>query len=63
VARQRIGARSATTDEAQLLDLDRHSAVLTMDRVAFDSNGLAVEYGHHCYRPDLYSFDVTVVGK
>ena len=63
VARQRIGARSATTDEAQLLDLDKHSAVLTMDRVAFDSNGLAVEYGHHCYRPDLYSFDVTVVGK
>ena len=63
VARQRIGARSATTDEAQLLDLDRHSAVLTMDRVAFDSNGLAVEFGHHCYRPDLYSFDVTVVGK
>lgn len=63
VARQRIGARSASTDEAELLDLDRHSAVLTMDRVAYDNNGRAVEYGHHAYRPDLYSFDVTVVGK
>ncbi len=34
-----------------------------MDRVAYDNNGRAVEYGHHAYRPDLYSFDVTVVGK
>jgi len=63
VARQRIGARSATTDESKSLDIDRHSAVLTMDRVAFDSNGRAVEFGHHAYRPDLYSFEVTLVGK
>lgn len=63
VARQRIGARSATPDEAKLLGLDKHGAVLTMDRVAFDNNGHAVEFGHHAYRPDLYSFDVTVVGK
>lgn len=63
VARQRIGARSATPDETGLLDLDKHSAVLTMDRVAFDNNGRAIEFGRHCYRPDLYSFDVTVVGK
>jgi DNA-binding GntR family transcriptional regulator len=63
VARQRIGARSATTEESTVFDIDRHSAVLTMDRVAFDSNGRAVEFGHHSYRPDLYSFEVTLVGK
>ena len=63
VARQRIGARSATAEESKVLDIDRHSAVLTMDRVAFDSNGRAVEFGHHSYRPDLYSFEVTLVGK
>lgn len=63
VARQRIGARSAAPEESRVLDIDRHSALLTMDRVAFDSNGRAVEFGHHFYRPDLYSFEVTLVGK
>lgn len=63
VAKQRIGARSATTEESKALDVNRHSAVLTMDRVAFDSNGHAVEFGRHAYRPDLYSFEVTLVGK
>jgi DNA-binding GntR family transcriptional regulator len=63
VARQRIGARAATSEESKVLDIDRHSALLTMDRVAFDSNGRAVEFGHHFYRPDLYSFEVTLVGK
>jgi DNA-binding GntR family transcriptional regulator len=63
IAKQRIGARSVSTDESKLLEIDRRSAVLTMDRVAFDSSGRAVEYGHHAYRPDLYSFEVTLVGK
>jgi DNA-binding GntR family transcriptional regulator len=63
VARQRIGARTATPDEATALDLDKRSAVLTMERVAFDGNGRAVEFGHHAYRPDLYSFEVTLVDK
>jgi DNA-binding GntR family transcriptional regulator len=63
VAKQRIGARTATTEESKKLDISRHSAVLTMERVAFDSNGHAIEFGHHAYRPDLYSFEVTLVGK
>jgi DNA-binding GntR family transcriptional regulator len=63
VAQQRIGARTATTEEAKLLDIARHDAVLTMDRVAYDSAGGAVEVGHHAYRPDRYSFEVTVVDR
>jgi DNA-binding GntR family transcriptional regulator len=63
VARQRIGARRATSAESRLLDIDRGGPVLTMDRTAFDNSGRAVEYGHHCYRPDLYSFEVTLVNK
>ena len=63
VAKQRIGARKATTDEARLLEIDRSSALLTMDRTAYDNSGRAVEFGHHCYRPDLYSFEVTLVDK
>jgi DNA-binding GntR family transcriptional regulator len=64
IARQRIGARNATTEELDLLELDRrHGAVLTMERVAFDNGAKAVEMGRHVYRPDLYSFEVTLVDK
>ena len=63
VARQRIGARKATNAEADLLDIDQNSALLTMDRTAYDDSGRAIEFGHHCYRPDLYSFEVTLVEK
>lgn len=63
VAKQRIGARKATPEEAKLLKLEKGGALLTMDRTAYDNSGRAVEYGHHCYRPDLYSFEVTLVEK
>lgn len=63
VAKQRIGARRARGDEADLLDIDRSGPVLTMDRVAFDASGKAIERGHHCYRPDMYSFETTLVAK
>lgn len=63
VAKQRIGARSATPSEADLLDIRRGSAVLTMERTAFDASGRAVELGTHCYRPDLYSFELTLVDR
>ncbi|TAM66625.1 MAG: GntR family transcriptional regulator [Microbacteriaceae bacterium] len=61
VARERIGARRATNEESQLLDMDKGAPVLTMDRTAYDSSGRAVEFGHHCYRPDMHSFEVTLV--
>ena len=63
VAKQKIGARKATAEEADLLAIEKGSALLTMDRTAYDSSGRAIEYGHHCYRPDLYSFEVTLVEK
>ncbi|WP_353816596.1 GntR family transcriptional regulator [Agromyces sp. SYSU T00266] len=63
VAKQRIGARDATAHEAGLLDIPKGSAVLTMSRTAFDNSGRAVEWGQHCYRPDLYSFEMTLVER
>ena len=63
VAKQRIGARKANQEEAKLLEIDKGAALLTMDRTAYDNSGRAIEYGHHCYRPDLYSFEVTLVEK
>lgn len=63
VARQEIGARNATAAESEQLKIAKGAALLTMDRTAFDSSGRAIEFGHHCYRPDLYSFEVTLVEK
>lgn len=61
VAQQRIGARPATPEEGRLLGIKSRSPLLTMDRTTFDDSGRAVEYGHHCYRPDLHSFEITLV--
>lgn len=63
VAKQRIGARESTGQEAGLLDIPKGAAVLTMSRTAFDNSGRAVEWGQHCYRPDLYSFEMTLVER
>lgn len=63
IANQRIGAREATTRESDLLGIGKRAAVLTMTRTAFDTTGRAVEYGQHCYRPDLYSFEITLVDR
>jgi DNA-binding GntR family transcriptional regulator len=63
VAKQKIGARKARGDESELLDIEKNAALLTMDRTVYDHSGRAVEFGHHCYRPDLYSFEVTLVEK
>lgn len=63
VAKQKIAARRASTEEAGLLEIDKNSPVLTMDRTVFDNTGVALEYGNHCYRTDLYSFEFTIVER
>ncbi|MEV6325333.1 GntR family transcriptional regulator [Nocardia sp. NPDC051787] len=60
LARQRIGARSATRAEAQLLDERTNAPLLTMQRVAFDDSGRPVELGRHVYRASRHFFDTTV---
>lgn len=63
IANQTIGARRTNGDEHELLDIAKGSPLLTMDRVAFDQGGRVIEAGHHCYRPDLYSFSTTLVAR
>jgi DNA-binding GntR family transcriptional regulator len=63
VAKQKIGARRAENDEAALLDIEEGGPVLTVERIAYDDSGRAFEYGVHCYRPDMYSFETTLVAK
>lgn len=63
VARQRIGARAASEAEAEALGLEAGAPLLTAERVAYDHSGRAVELGRHAYRPDLYSFETTLVER
>lgn len=63
VARQRIGARSARPDEAELLTEPVGAPLLTMERTAYDNAGRVVEFGRHVYRPELYSFEMTLVQR
>lgn len=63
VANQRIGARRATAEEAELLQMDEGGPLLTVLRTALDADGRTVEFGRHCYRPDLYDFETTLVAR
>jgi len=63
VAHQRIGAARADSRQARLLGQRRGDPLLTMERTAFDDSGRTVEFGSHVYRPDLYSFEMTLVDR
>jgi DNA-binding GntR family transcriptional regulator len=63
VAHQRIGSRRADAREARLLTERKGGPLLTMHRTAYDDSGRAVELGSHVYRPDLYSFEMTLVDR
>jgi DNA-binding GntR family transcriptional regulator len=63
LARQRIGARPATKNEARLLDEKTGGPLLTMTRTAFDDSGRAVEFGSHGYRASRYYFETTLVDR
>ncbi len=60
VARQRIGARRASTEEAALLQIEPGDPVLTMSRITYDTGGRALEYGWHSYPAASYSFEMVL---
>ncbi|CAL9644952.1 GntR family transcriptional regulator [Streptomyces griseomycini] len=60
-ARQTVGARSATAEEAARLDEQEGAALLTMQRTAYDDTGRPVEFGTHVYRASRYAFDFQLM--
>ncbi|HYJ75342.1 MAG TPA: GntR family transcriptional regulator [Kineosporiaceae bacterium] len=60
-ADQVVGARKATTGEAELLDEPRGAALLTMQRVSYDDFGRVVEFGTHVYAGSRYSFSLSLL--
>jgi DNA-binding GntR family transcriptional regulator len=60
IATQVIGARSATSSEARILDEKRGASLLTMTRTTWEAGGRALEYGSHLYRASRYSFELNL---
>jgi DNA-binding GntR family transcriptional regulator len=63
LATQRIGAMVANDYQVGLLATAPGSALVTMERTAVDDKGRNVETGHHVYRADSYSFEMTLVQR
>jgi len=63
MAQQHIGARSATAAEARLLEEKPKTALLTMERTAYDAGGRAIEHGVHLYRASRYNFSTTLFAQ
>ena len=63
LATQRIGAVLANEYQASQLETDPGSALVTMERTAVDDTGRRIETGHHVYRADSYSFEMTLVQR
>ncbi|MFF4508876.1 GntR family transcriptional regulator [Streptomyces sp. NPDC001401] len=56
-AQHAIGARVATAEECELLDVAEGSALLTLTRIMIDQTGRPVEYGSHSYPPARRGFE------
>jgi len=61
VATQTIGARSATEQEASLLELDPSASLLAIERHSFSESGEAVEVARHIYNAEQYSVSMNLV--
>lgn len=63
LATQRIGAMTANEYQAAKLETSEGSALVTIERTALDDTGRHIETGHHVYRADSYSFEMTLVQR
>jgi len=63
MAQQTIGARTATAAEARILGEKPKTALLTMERTAYDAAGRAIEHGVHVYRASRYNFSTTLFAQ
>ncbi len=59
-ATQRMCAKNASATEARILDETRGTALLTMERIAYDQTGHPVEFARHLYRASRYAFTTSL---
>ena len=58
-ATQSMGAKNASAPEARALDETRGTALITMERIAYDRAGRPVEFARHLYRASRYAFTAS----
>jgi DNA-binding GntR family transcriptional regulator len=58
---QRLGARAASDEEAELLGIAPGAPLVTMRRAMQDDTGMPVEVGDHAYDAAHYSVEMSVV--
>jgi GntR family transcriptional regulator len=61
-ATERISAKNASLSEARSLGETRGTALLTMERIAYDEGGRPVEFGQHLYRASRYALTLAMPG-
>ena len=54
-----MGAKNASAAEAQTLNETRGTALLTIERPAYDQSGRPVEFARHLYRASRYAFTTS----
>lgn len=59
-ATQVVGARRASPEEGALLEEEDGAAVITMERIAYDETGAAIELGRHVYAASRYSLEMSL---
>jgi GntR family transcriptional regulator len=55
-----MSAKNASQAEARAMHETRGTALLTMERIAYDEGGRPVEFGQHLYRASRYAFTLTM---
>jgi DNA-binding GntR family transcriptional regulator len=63
VATQRVGAKRAGVEEAEVLGVEPGDPLLTMTRIVQDPSGRPVEYGWHRYPAQSHSFEMVLMEK
>jgi DNA-binding GntR family transcriptional regulator len=58
-ATQRICAKNASATEARLLEESRGTALLTVERIAYDQADRPVEFARHLYRASRYALTTS----
>ena len=61
VATQRVAARRVGSEEAELLETEPGDPVLTVTRIAYDTDGRPIEYGSHVYPAESYWLEMQLV--
>jgi len=61
VATQRVGARRAGAEDAELLEIQSGDPILTVTRITYDTNGRAIEHGWHFYPAESYWLEMMLV--